>query len=300
MSDSASALTTRAPSVRLRRGFLTRATRSGTLIVGVVLVLVTVLLALFANVLTPFNPTTIDFMATWQGPSSEHLLGTDNLGRDVLSRALHGARVSLTVGLGSQLIVLLIGVLLGALAGYFGGRTDTVIMRITDVALAFPDLLLIILFMTVFKAGIWSMIIAIGLAQWPGLARLVRGTFLALREGEMVEAARAIGLRHLAIAFRHVLPNSLAPIIVHITFGVPAAIMAEAGLSYIGIGINPPTPSWGLMINEGFSAIQSFPHLIAVPAGAIAITMLGFVLLGNGLQDVLDVRTGTGSRRRDS
>lgn len=281
------------------RGFATRALRSPILVVGVILVLATVSLALLAGVLTPYGPTAIDFMATWQGPSSEHILGTDNLGRDVLSRALHGARVSLTVGIGSQFIVLIIGVLLGAIAGYFGGRTDSIVMRITDVALAFPDLLLIILFMTVFKAGLWSMIIAIGLSQWPGLARLVRGTFLAIREGEMVEAARAIGLRNLSIAFKHVLPNSLAPIIVHITFGIPAAIMAEAGLSYIGIGINPPTPSWGLMINEGFSAIQSFPHLIAVPAAAIALTMLGFVLLGNGLQDVLDVRTSSRMRNRE-
>lgn len=278
---------------------LSKALRSPALVIGVTLVAATVLLAVFADRLSPYSPTAIDFMSTWQGPSDKHLLGTDNLGRDVLSRAMHGARVSLTVGLGSQALVLLIGVLLGALAGFFGGRVDALIMRATDVALAFPDLLLIILFMTVFKAGLWSMIFAIGLSQWPGLARLVRGTFLAIREGEMVEAARALGMRDLAIAFKHVLPNCLSPIIVHITFGVPAAIMAEAGLSYIGIGINPPTPSWGLMINEGFSAIRSFPHLIAVPAAAIAITMLGFVLLGNGLQDTLDVRTSAIRRKRE-
>lgn len=203
------------------------------------------------------------------------------------------------VGIGSQILVLLIGVTLGAIAGFFGGRVDTIVMRLTDVALAFPDLLLIILFMTVFKAGLWSMVIAIGLSQWPGLARLVRGTFLTLREGEMVEAVRALGLRNARIVFKHILPNGLSPIIVHVTFGVPAAIMAEAGLSYIGIGINPPTPSWGLMINEGFSALRSFPHLIAVPAAAIALTMLGFVLLGNGLQDVLDVRNASRGRIKE-
>lgn len=299
MSGSANTLAVKRRLGGLRPGFAARAVKSPILVLGVGVVLITIALAVLAGVLTPYGPIAIDFAATWQGPSSEHLLGTDNLGRDVLSRALHGARVSLSVGIGSQFIVLFIGVFLGAIAGYFGGKVDAAIMRVTDVALAFPDLLLIILFMTVFKAGLWSMIIAIGLSQWPGLTRLVRGTFLSIREGEMVEAARAIGLRHFAIAFKHVLPNSLAPIIVHITFGVPAAIMAEAGLSYIGIGINPPTPSWGLMINEGFSAIQSFPHLIAVPATAIAITMLGFVLLGNGLQDVLDVRTGSRMRRKE-
>lgn len=274
---------------RFRKRFF----RSPPALIGSVLVLAFITVALLAPVLAPYSPIAIDFMATWQAPGGEHLLGTDNLGRDVLSRVMHGARISLTVGVASQLIVLLIGISVGALAGFFGGRTDALIMRMTDVALAFPDLLLIILFMTVFNTGLTSMVIAIGLSQWPGLARLVRSSFLALRNTEMVEASRALGTRNLPIVLRHILPNSLSPIIVNFTFGIPAAIMAEAGLSYIGIGINPPTPSWGLMINEGFSSIQSYPHLILVPAVAIATTMLGFVLLGNGLQDVLDVRSGS-------
>lgn len=281
------------PAESQAKRFRKRFFRSPPALIGSTLVLAFITVALLAPVLAPYDPVAIDFMATWQAPGGEHLLGTDNLGRDVLSRVMHGARISLTVGVASQLIVLLIGISVGALAGFFGGRTDALIMRMTDVALAFPDLLLIILFMTVFDTGLSSMVIAIGLSQWPGLARLVRSSFLALRNTEMVEASRALGTRNLPIILRHILPNSLSPIIVNFTFGIPAAIMAEAGLSYIGIGINPPTPSWGLMINEGFSSIQSYPHLILVPAVAIALTMLGFVLLGNGLQDVLDVRSGS-------
>lgn len=278
------------PTSRRENRLLRKWFRTPVAMLGLLGVLVFVLSAVFAPWIAPHDPIQPNFFRTWEAPSSDHLLGTDNLGRDVLARVLHGGRISLFVGITSQMLVLLIGVLLGAIAGFFGGRTDTVIMRITDVALAFPDLLLIILFMAVFGPGLGTMAVAIGLSRWPVLARLVRSSFLSYRESEMVEAARATGASGARIIFRHILPNTMPAIIVNFTFGIPTAIMAEAGLSYIGIGVNPPTPTWGLMINEGFASIRSHPHLILAPAVAIAFTMLSFVLLGNGLQDVLDVK----------
>lgn len=228
--------------------------------------------------------------------SMDHILGTDQLGRDLLSRLLDGAQISLTVAIVVQVVVLLIGLPIGSTAGWFGGRLDTYLMRFTDVMYAFPDLLFIILLSVAFREtafgqalnGLFLVFVAIGLTSWVTVARLVRGQLLSLKETEFVEAARALGVSDGKIVSRHLLPNSVGPIIVAITLGIPAAILAEATLAYIGVGVQPPRASWGSLVAEGQKFIRSDPHLVLFPALAIAIALVSFTFLGDGLRDALD------------
>ncbi len=225
-----------------------------------------------------------------------HPLGTDQLGRDLMSRLLDGAQVSLTVALVVQIVVLFIGVPLGAIAGWFGGRLDTYLMRITDVFYAFPDLLFIILMSVAFREtwfgralnGVLLVFVAIGLTSWVTVARLVRGQLLSLKETEFVEAARAIGVSDRNIVLRHLLPNAIGPVIVAVTLGIPTAILAEATLAYIGVGVQPPRASWGTLINEGVGYIRSYPWMTAMPGILIALSLMSFTFLGDGLRDALD------------
>ncbi|OGO53165.1 MAG: hypothetical protein A2Z32_10820 [Chloroflexi bacterium RBG_16_69_14] len=243
--------------------------------------------AVAANGFKPIPP--------FQDPS--HILGTDGLGQDMLSRMLDGARISLTVALVVQLVVLLIGVPIGALAGWYSGsRLDNGLMRFTDVMYAFPDLLLIILFSVAFREtafgqamnGLLLVFVAIGLTAWVTVARLVRGQFLSLKEMEFVEAAQAIGVSDRNIVIRHLLPNGISPIIVAVTLGIPAAILAEATLAYIGVGVQPPRASWGSLIAAGQPFIRSYPHLTYLPGIMIAAALISFTFLGDGLRDALD------------
>jgi oligopeptide transport system permease protein len=237
--------------------------------------------------LHPFDPISME---------TGHWLGTDELGRDSLSRLLDGAQISLAVALVVQVVVLVIGVPIGAMAGWFGGRIDNFLMRFTDVMYAFPDLLLIILMSVTFRNtwlgqqfnGLLLVFIAIGLTSWVTVARLVRGQLLSLKEIEFVEAARAIGVRDRNIVTRHLLPNSIGPVIVAITLGIPGAILAEATLAFLGVGVQPPRASWGSLINEGVRYIRSDPHLVLLPAIAIATALISFTFLGDGLRDALD------------
>ena len=225
-----------------------------------------------------------------------HLLGTDQLGRDLFSRLLDGARISVSVAFVVQLVILAIGVPVGALAGWFGGRLDNLLMRFTDIIYAFPDLLFIILLSVAFRQtafgqaidGLLMVFVAIGITWWVTVARLVRGQLLALKETEFVEAARAIGVKDRRIVTRHLLPNGMGPIIVAVTLGIPGAILAEATLAYIGIGVQPPRASWGSLIAEGQKYIRSEAHLVTFPAIAIALALIGFTFLGDGLRDALD------------
>jgi len=225
-----------------------------------------------------------------------HFLGTDELGRDLFSRLLDGAQISMSVALVVQVVVLTIGIPIGALAGWFGGRTDNLLMRITDITYAFPDLLLIILLSIAFREtvfgkalnGLLLVFVAIGLTSWVTVARLVRGQLLSLKQMEFVEAARALGVRDRTIISRHLLPNAIGPVIVAITLGVPGAILAEATLAYIGIGVQPPRASWGSLINEGIRWMRSDTHLVLFPAIAIATALIAFTFLGDGLRDALD------------
>lgn len=224
------------------------------------------------------------------GPSEDLPLGADGLGRDLLSRLLHGARISLSIALLLQVATLVIGGTVGLVSGYLGGRIDKVLMRFTDVMFAFPDLLFVLVIASVLGGGYWNIVIAVGAVNWVFLARLVRGEVRSIKEQDFIEAARAAGSPGSRIVLRHVVPNSLGPVIVTLTFGVPAAIFLEAFLSFIGAGLQPPTPSWGNMIDEGYDAIFAYPHQILVPAVAMSLTMLSFNFIGDGLRDALDPR----------
>ena len=260
-------------------------------VIGLVIVVVFTLLAVLAPVIAPYGQAeVVDPRLARHEPSWLWPFGLDPNGRDIFSRILYGAQVSLIVGVLSQVIVVLIGVPVGALAGYVGGAVDNTLMRAVDVVYAIPQLLLVLLFVNWWGPGLLNVFLALGLVGWVTEARLVRGQFLALREQEYVNAARVSGAKGFYIIARHILPNSLTPIIVALTFGVPTAIFTEAALSYVGVGIMPPQPSWGNMVADGSRPgyIQTDPHMLLFPVLAIGLTMLGFTFLGDGLRDALD------------
>ncbi|MFN8443134.1 MAG: ABC transporter permease [Caldilineaceae bacterium] len=265
-----------------------RLIRNKLAVLGGTIVLVFLFLAIFANFIAPYSYEYTDFSAGYQFPNIKNLFGTDALGHDLLSQIIYGARISMLVGLGSQVLVLLIGVPLGAVAGFYGGKIDLYLMRIVDVMYAFPTLLFVILIMSALGAGLLNIFIALGLTSWVTICRLVRAQFLSLRQKEFVTAAHAVGSPSSRIIIRHLLPNALTPIIVAVTFGIPSAIFTEAALSFIGVGISPPTPSWGRMVGESQQYIRSYWYLATFPSLAIGLTMLGFSFLGDGLRDALD------------
>lgn len=253
-----------------------------------VIILVFILLALFAPLLTPYSFEEMDLMARLAPPSARHLFGTDELGRDVLTRLLYGARVSLAVGIIPTIISMLVGAVLGMVSGYVGGRTDAVIMRLADVVLSFPSLLLAMVIMYTLGDGITSIFIALAITSWASVARVVRSETLSLRESEYVEAARSIGVKDMVIIFRHILPNCIPSLIVLFTLDVPSAILSESALSFLGIGVQLPNSSWGLMVNMGRTYLYNAPWLSLVPSAAIMLVVLAFNFLGDGLRDVLD------------
>jgi ABC-type dipeptide/oligopeptide/nickel transport system permease subunit len=255
---------------------------------GGIMVAIIMLIAAGADILAPYPYAKTSFSHAYQPPSREYPLGTDPIGRDQLSRMIYGARVSMIVGVGSQILVLAIGVPIGALAGYYGGKLDLYLMRAVDVMYAFPTLLFVILIMSALGAGLFNIFLAIGITGWVTLCRLTRGQFLALREQEYVMGARAMGATSWQVIVRHLLPNAIAPLIVAVTFGVPRAIFTEAALSFIGVGINPPLPSWGGMVGEYQQYLRSYWYMATFPAVAIGLTMLSFSFLGDGLRDALD------------
>jgi ABC-type dipeptide/oligopeptide/nickel transport system permease subunit len=277
-----------AHSSSLWRDAFRRLLRNRLAVAGGVVVIGLVLTAILADALAPYKYTKTNFSRLNEPPSRDHPLGTDAIGRDMLSRMIYGARVSMVVGLGAQVIIVLIGVPIGALSGALGGRVDLLLMRFVDVMYAFPNLLFVILVMSMLGAGFLNIFIAIGLTGWVGIARQTRAQVLALREKEFVEGARALGGGLGRVLFRHVLPNALTPIVVAVTFGIPQAIFTEAALSFIGVGINPPTPSWGQMVGEGQQYLRTYWHLCVFPSVAIAVTMLSFTFLGDGVRDALD------------
>jgi len=257
-------------------------------VAGMLLIGLVILIAILADVL-PLPDPTYQFPArSYARPSAAHLLGNDQVGRDVLSRLVHGARVSLSVAVFAQAIILVIGLTIGGIAGYFGGRIDNWLMRFTDVFYAFPDLLFVIIITTALGASLTNIFLAIGLVNWTDLARLVRGQLLTLRERDFVSAARSLGASTPRLLIQHLLPNAAGPVIVRLTYGIPQAIFTEAVLSFIGLGVRPPQASWGTMVQQGNEAIFSAPHLVLFPAVAIALTMLAFNFLGDGLRDALD------------
>jgi ABC-type dipeptide/oligopeptide/nickel transport system permease subunit len=265
-----------------------RLRRNKLALAGLVVVVILCFIAIFAPVLAREPLDVQNYNALYAHPSSAHPMGADQLGRDILSRVIWGSRVSLLVGLGAQVIVLTIGVTFGALAGFFGGLVDQVLMRIVDVVYAFPTLLFVILLISLTGRGLIQIFLVIGITSWVTLARLVRAQFLTLRERDYVVAARSIGATDWRLILRHMLPNALTPIIVALTFGIPAAIFTEAFLSFIGAGISPPQTSWGYMVGENQSYLRSYPWMLIWPSIALGLTMLAFTFLGDGLRDALD------------
>jgi oligopeptide transport system permease protein len=274
-----------------------RLRRNKLAVIGLFIVACFSLIAIFAPIIAPYGQAeVVDFRLARQHPSWTWPMGLDANGRDIFSRMVYGAQVSLVVGVLAQAIVLLIGIPIGAIAGYFGGMTDNVLMRLVDVIYAIPQLLMVLLFVNWWGPGLLNIFLAIGLVGWVTEARLVRGQFLSLREQEYVQAARVAGAGGGYIIRRHMLPNSLTPIIVALTFGIPTAIFTEAALSFVGVGIRPPQASWGQMVADGAKPgyIVSDPHMLLFPVLAIGLTMLGFSFLGDGLRDALDPKGSRG------
>lgn len=257
---------------------------------GLVLVAGLAAVAAAAPWIAPHDPTTIDARIILAGPSAAHLLGTDDLGRDVLSRMIYGARISLAVGIVSVGIAVLIGTSLGACAGFFGGFVDSLVMRFVDIMLCFPSTFLILTVIAFIGPSIWNVMFVIGVTGWMGVCRLVRAEFLTLRERDFVVAARALGAGDARLIFRHILPNAMAPVLVAAVLGVAGAILTESGLSFLGLGVQPPTPSWGNILTAGKDNISVAWWLSFFPGIAITITMLGYNMLGEGLRDALDPR----------
>jgi peptide/nickel transport system permease protein len=270
--------------------FFRRLARNKLAMVGLSVVVILCLVAIFADRLAPYSPTKIDTSKILVEPSWEHPMGTDILGRDVLSRIIHGAGVSLSVGFVAVGISTLIGVVLGAVAGYYSGMVDRVIMRFVDIMLCFPTFFLILAVIAFLQPSIWNIMIVIGVTSWMNVTRLVRAEFLSLRERDFVLAAISQGASDLRIIFSHILPNAMAPVLVAATLGVAAAVLVESSLSFLGLGVQPPNPSWGNMLTEGKDNIEIAWWLSLFPGLAIFITVMGYNLLGEGIRDILDPR----------
>jgi peptide/nickel transport system permease protein len=259
-------------------------------VAGLLAIVAIYLAALWTPYLAPYDPMADDLTRRLMAPSGDHLLGTDEYGRDVLSRLLFGARISLSIGLVAVAISVTIGTILGAVAGYIGGWVDGLIMRLVDLVISFPSLVLLVTVVALFQPSLFVIIVVLGLTQWPGATRLVRGEVLSLREREFVLAARALGFSRARIIARHLLPNVLATVIVVATLGIGQTIVLEAGLSFLGLGVQSPTPSWGTMVNDGRDHLTSEWWLSTVPGLAIVFTVLAFNVVGDGLRDALDPR----------
>ncbi len=270
------------------RDVLLRLRRNRLAMVGLAIVLVLVFVAVFADFIAPYGYAKQNIRATLQPPSLQHLCGTDQFGRDVFSRIIYGSRISLQVGFIAVSIAMVIGGFLGALSGYYGGKLDNLIMRAMDILLSIPQILLAIAIAASLGPGLFNLMIAVGISSIPGYARIVRGSVLSIRNQEFVEAAKAMGSGDLRIILRHILPNCMAPVIVQATLGVAFAILTAAGLSFIGLGIQPPSPEWGAMLSGGRVYIRDQSYLTFFPGLAIMVTILALNFLGDGLRDALD------------
>lgn len=269
---------------------LRRFVRNRLALAGLGVVLVVILIAAMSSLISPYDPIEHNYDEILLAPSPRHLMGTDDLGRDILSRVLYGSRYALLIGVAVVLLELAIGATAGFVAGYFGGKLDTVIMRVVDMVLAIPTLILAIAIAGAFGGGLWVMILAIAVAGWGEFSRLVRAQVLSLKELTYVEAVRAVGAGNVRIIFRHILPNSMGPVLVYTTLYMPTAILWSAALSFLGLGAQPPTPEWGSIIADGRGFISYAWWIATFPGLAIMLTTLGFNFVGDGLRDALDPR----------
>jgi len=275
---------------KLRHLFWKRFRKNKLALAGAFIVILLFLVAVLAPFISPYDPGQINIKRVLQEPTAEHILGTDSLGRDVFSRMIWGSRISLMVGFVAVGISSLVGIFLGALAGYYGRLADNLIMRFVDIMLCFPTFFLILAVIALLEPNIWNIMIIIGITGWMGVARLVRAEFLSLRERDFTMAEKALGARNFRIIFRHILPNAMAPVLVSATLGVAGAILTESALSFLGIGVQPPTPSWGNILTAGKDNIEIAWWLSLYPGMAILITVLGYNLLGEGIRDAIDPR----------
>ncbi len=266
-------------------------------VAGLIVLVILILSALLAPLIAPYDPNKLSTMERLEGPSASHWMGTDDVGRDILSRVLYGGRISLLIGFSATLVALLIGTLVGALSGYFGGLLDNMLMRVVDVFLSFPSLFILIVLATVirtnghlrqYSGSIWPIAIVIGGLSWMGLARIVRATFLGLREKEFVEAARSAGAGNARIMFRHILPGALGPIIVQGTLLIAATIITESGLSYLGFGVQPPTATWGTLLDDAQAHMKNLPMFAIAPGLMIFLTVMSINYFGDGMRDAFD------------
>jgi len=284
-------VTLTSPRARRRRLLRKRFLRRPMAVAGLVVVLAFVVTAIFAPLLAPYSAGATDFNALLAHPSAKHLLGTDSLGRDVLSRIIWGARASMQAGFFSTVLAILVAVPIGMIGGYYRGWVDTVVARVTDVLLAFPFLILAVGFAAIFGASLLNATLALGIGAVPGLIRIARGETLALREEDYIPAAIANGAGDATIIFKHILPNMTSTLIVQATVTIPTAIVGEAVLSFLGLGVQPPTPSWGTMLQDAQSYLSTAPRIAIFPGPAIVLAALAFNVLGDGLRDILDPRT---------
>lgn len=257
---------------------------------GLVVISIYLIVAFVGPYFVPFDPYRMDLPNTLQAPSFNHLFGTDELGRDIFSRLVIGARISLSVGVTTVIISFVFGTLLGAIAGYFGGMADAIIMRIIDIKLAFPEILLAIVVVTILGPGLQNVVIAVGIQSIPQFARMIRSKVLSVKESDYVLAARGLGASHLRLLFKHVLPNCMAPMIVLVTLRIGTAIITASGLSFLGLGAQPPTPEWGAMLATGRNYLRAAPWVSTIPGLAIMAVVFGFNVLGDGLRDAMDPR----------
>jgi peptide/nickel transport system permease protein len=281
---------TRPESVTLRT--LRRFRRHRLAVMAVVVLMIIVLMALFADFITGFPYDQVDLRARSSPPSEQHLFGTDRVGRDVWSRMIYGARISLAVGLGATALSTVIGVIVGSVAGFYGKWVDMLLMRITDVVLTFPSIVIMLTLAALLPRTIWAIVFVIGILGWPAVARLVRAQFLSLKEQEYVLAARSIGVSNTRIMFVHILPNVIAPLVALVTFSIGSAILTEAGLSFLGLGVPPPTPSWGNMLEtaRNLDILRNLPWTWIPPAVMTVITLLCVNFIGDGIRDAVDPR----------
>lgn len=267
-----------------------RLRKNKSAMLGLIILVVLILCAIFADFIAPHPYDLQDYSHTFEGPSSTHLLGTDNFGRDILSRIIHGARISLLVGFSSIITAIIFGGLLGAISGYYGGKVDNILMRAMDILMSIPGMLMAISLAAAMGPGLTNMVIAIAIADIPGYARVVRSSVLTIKDQEYIEAAQSIGASDARIILKHIIPNCVAPIIVQATLGMAGAILSASSLSFLGLGIQPPTPEWGSMLSAARQYIMNYPHMCIFPGIAIMITIFALNMLGDGLRDALDPR----------
>lgn len=271
-----------------RKDFWNQFKKNKPAVLGLIIVIIFIFLAFFAPIISPYEPATQDLANRFASPSSEHLFGTDNFGRDIFSNVIYGARISLFIGFFSTVIALIFGTILGALAGYYSGVVDNIIMRIVDIFLSIPSLILAIAISAALGEGLFNLVLAVSISNITHYARIVRGSVLSVKEQEYIEAARIGGANDFRIIFKHILPNCTGPIIVQATLGVGTSILAASSLSFIGLGVQPPTPEWGSMLSNGRPYIRDYPHITLFPGLAIALTIFSLNLVGDGLRDAFD------------